>query len=337
MGKHSSSSKDRKKAKKKSKKQKHDDNTTDRKKERMHEPDAATELEAAAPSSVVPQVQVAITVPLATNLGGDDGRNETAPSTPGWSWGQAFDAAAQIRPNEDDLDEDFLRRTATSNGGDGDDNDQRGDGGGLATIAGMINDTSKKSHAGEPSEPIPESTETTTHKSKKDRKKKSKKKRKKKSDDEAIHKDDDNDNGSKRNLKKRRRSSDLSASIDKEDPDPSASAVSALEGRMVPSDPIDPSSELMMVLVDTTLGVVLSGTDRTENGDRIQIGKLVNGEVVLDRSSEGGSNKGKVPYNGTMFIHQRMYRSRCSCLTEGCAIIAQILSHGVSIRSKIVQ
>ena len=327
MGKHSSSSKDRKKAKKKSKKQKHDDNT-------RLEPDAATELEA-APSSVVPQVQVAITVPLATNLGGDDGSDETAPSKSGWSWGQAFDAAAQIRPNEDDLDEDFLRRTAS--GGDGDDNDQRGDGDGLATIAGMINDTSKKSHAGEPSEPIPESTETTTHKSKKDRKKKSKKKRKKKSDDEAIHKDDDNDNGSKRNLKKRRRSSDLSASIDKEDPDPSASAVSALEGRMVPSDPIDPSSELMMVLVDTTLGVVLSGTDRTENGDRIQIGKLVNGEVVLDRSSEGGSNKGKVPYNGTMFIHQRMYRSRCSCLTEGCAIIAQILSHGVSIRSKIVQ
>ena len=199
----------------------------------------------------------------------------------------------------------------------------------------MIDDTSKKSHAGEPSEPIPESTETTTHKSKKDRKKKSKK-RKKKKDDEAIHKDDDNDNDSKRNLKKRRRSSDLSASIDKEDPDPSASA-STLKGRMVPSDPIDPSSEPMMVLVDTTLGVVLSGTDRTENGDRIQIGKLVNGEVVLDRSSEGGSNKGELPYAGTMFIHRRMYRSRCSCLIEDCAIIAHILSHGVSIRSKIVQ
>ena len=328
MGKHSSSSKDRKKAKKKRKKQKHDDNTIDRKKkEKMHEADAATELEAAAPPSVAPQVQVAVTVPLATNLSGDDGSNEAAPPKSGWSWGQAFDAAAQIRPNEDDLDEDFLRRTAT--GGDGDDNDQRGDGGGLATIAGMINDTSTKSH---------EPTETATHKSKKDRKKKKSKKRKKKSDDEAIHKDDDNDNDndSKRNLKKRRRSSDLSASIDEENPDPSASA-SALEGRMVPSDPIDPSSELMMVLVDTTLGVVLSGTDRTENGDRIQIGKLINGEVVLDKSSEGGSNKGELPYVGAMFIHRRMYRSRGSCLIEGCAIIAHILSHGVSIRSKIVQ
>ena len=172
MGKHSSSSKDRKKAKKKRKKQKHDDNTIDRKKkEKMHEADAATELEAAAPPSVAPQVQVAVTVPLATNLSGDDGSNEAAPPKSGWSWGQAFDAAAQIRPNEDDLDEDFLRRTAT--GGDGDDNDQRGDGGGLATIAGMINDTSTKSHAGEPSEPMPESTETTTHKSKKDRTRKS--------------------------------------------------------------------------------------------------------------------------------------------------------------------
>lgn len=330
MGKHSSSSKDRKKAKKKSKKQKYDDNariigTTDRKKKEKIQ---------AAPSSVAAQVQVAVTIPLATNLGGDDGSNKTVPPTSGWSWGQAFNAAAQIRPNEDDLDEDFLRRTA--NGGDGDDNDQqRGDGGGLATIAGMIDDTSKKSHADEPSEPMPESTETTTHKSKKDRKKKSKK-RKKKKDDEAIHKDDDNDNDSKRNLKKRRRSSDLSASIDKEDPDPSASA-STLEGRMVPSDPIDPSSEPMMVLVDTTLGVVLSGTDRTGNGDRIQIGKLVNGEVVLDRSSEGGSNKGELPYAGTMFIQRRMYRSRCSCLIEDCAFIAHILSHGVSIRSKIVQ
>ena len=178
MGKHSSSSKDRKKAKKakkKRKEQKHDDNnhngTIDRQKEKIHEADAATELEAAAPPSVVPQVQVAVTVPLATNLSGDDGSNEPAPSKSGWSWGQAFDAAAQIRPNEDDLDEDFLRRTA--NGGDGDDNDQRGDGGGLATIAGMINDTSTKSHAGEPSEPMPESTETTTHKSKKDRTRKS--------------------------------------------------------------------------------------------------------------------------------------------------------------------
>ena len=332
MGKHSSSSKDRKeakKAKKKSKKQKYDDNTriigtTDRKKKEKIQ---------AAPSSVAAQVQVAVTIPLATNLGGDDGSNKTVPPTSSWSWGQAFNAAAQIRPNKDDLDEDFLRRTA--NGGGGDDNDQqRGDGGGLATIAGMIDDTSKNSHADEPSEPMPESTETTTHKSKKDRKKKSKKRKKKK--DEAIHKDDDNDNDSKRNLKKRRRSSDLSASIGKEDPDPSASA-STLEGRMVPSDPIDPSSEPMMVLVDTTLGVVLSGTDRTENGDRIQIGKLVHGEVVLDRSSEGDSNKGELPYAGTMFIHRRMYRSRCSCLIEDCAIIAHILSHGVSIRSKIVQ
>ena len=297
MGKHSSD-RDRKKekkvkkAKKRSKREKHDE-------------------------------QVAVTVPLATNLGGDhDDSDKEGAVASGWSWGQAFSAAAEIRPNDDDLDDDFLRRTATAAAaGDGGDLNQQGGNSGLATIASMIGNCNTSSSYAEISEPlVPESsslgttgsididTEPTTptveesstemaHESKKDKKKKKKKskkkdKKKKRRKDSADDTGSDDSSDSKHKSKKRRRSSE-----EDNDPDPTSDSAPApaLEGRMVPSDPDDPSSEPIMVLVDAASGIVYSGMDRTESGDRIQIGKLVNGQVVLDpKSTSEGANKGEL-------------------------------------------
>lgn len=312
MGKHSSN-KERKKekkaktAKKKSKREKHDEKKTDHKK-KIHVPDANTSTSA---PEATPQVQIAVAVPLATNLGGgdNDASDKAGTVASGWSWGQAFSAAAEIRPNDDDLDEDFLRRTATSTAaGDGNDFNQQGGNSGLAAIATMIGNANTSSSHAEVSEPaMPESTslvididtEPTTptveegeteiaQESKKDKKKKkkSKKKDKKKNRKKGLTDDtsSDDDSNSKHQSKKRRKSSDSASSEEYDDPDPKSDSAgaAALEGRMVPSDPDDPSSELIMVLVDAASGIVYSGMDRTESGDRIQIGKLVNGQVVLD-------------------------------------------------------
>ena len=308
MGKHSSD-KDRKKekkakkAKKKSKQEKHKEKKIDQTKEKI--PDA--NFTTSAPEAT-PQVQVAVTVPLATNLGGDnDASDKAGTAASGWSWGEAFSAAAEIRPNDDDLDEDFLRRTATAAGdgdGNGDDFNQQGGNSGLAAIASMIgNPNTSSSHSeisksamsestalGIDTEPITptveESLTETGHESKKDKKKKKKPKKKdkkkKRKKDSADDTSSDDGSNSKHKSKKRRRSSE-----EDDDPDPTSDSdgAAALEGRMVPSDPENPSSELIMVLVDAASGIVYSGMDRTESGDLIQVGKLVKGQVVLDPKS----------------------------------------------------
>ena len=308
MGKHSSD-KDRKKekkakkAKKKSKREKHKEKKIDQTKEKIPDANSTT----SAPEAT-PQVQVAVTVPLATNLGGDnDASDKAGTAASGWSWGEAFSAAAEIRPNDDDLDEDFLRRTATAAGdgdGNGDDFNQQGGNRGLAAIASMIgNPNTSSSHAeisksamsestalGIDTEPITptveESLTETGHESKKDKKKKKKPKKKdkkkKRKKDSADDTSSDDGSNSKHKSKKRRRSSE-----EEDDPDPTSDSdgAAALEGRMVPSDPENPSSELIMVLVDAASGIVYSGMDRTESGDLIQVGKLVKGQVVLDPKS----------------------------------------------------
>lgn len=324
MGKHSSDKeckkeKKAKKAKKKSQREKHDEKNTDDKKEKIlpvvHVPDVTAQSEARPTCTP----HVAITVPLATNLGGDVDGSDKAATASGWSWGQAFSAAAEIRPNDDDLDEDFLRRTATATATVADFNQQGGNGG-LAAIASMIGNANTSSSHAKISEPaVPESTslgintEPSTptveegvsekgHKSQKDKKKKkkSKKKDKKKKRKEDPTDDTSSEDGSnsKHKSKKRRRSNDSSSSEEDYNPDPTSdSAGAALEGRMVPCDPTDPSSELMMVLVDATSGAVFSGMDRTGSGDRIRIGKLVNGQVVLDsKSTSEGDNIGELIY-----------------------------------------
>ena len=309
MGKHSSDKgrKKEKKAKKKSKQEKHKEKKIDQTKEKI--PDA--NFTTSAPEAT-PQVQVAVTVPLATNLGGDnDASDKAGTAASGWSWGEAFSAAAEIRPNDDDLDEDFLRRTATAAGdgagdgdGNGDDFNQQGGNSGLAAIASMIgNPNTSSSHSeisksamsestalGIDTEPITptveESLTETGHESKKDKKKKKKPKKKdkkkKRKKDSADDTSSDDGSNSKHKSKKRRRSSE-----EDDDPDPTSDSdgAAALEGRMVPSDPENPSSELIMVLVDAASGIVYSGMDRTESGDLIQVGKLVKGQVVLDPKS----------------------------------------------------
>jgi outer membrane biosynthesis protein TonB len=314
MEQQSSDRKKEKKAKRKRKRQKYYDEKTDRKKKEKI-PDATTKHEPeATPTSIEPQV--AVTVPLATNLGGTDENEIAATASSGWSWGQAFNAAAHIRPN-DDLDEDFLRRTSTAAAapdGDGDDHNQRGGGGGLSAIAGMIGNACTPSSRGEISEPagaestrasassidtepttpvVEEGEAETTHESKKEKKKKKKKSKKK--DKKKLKKKSNDDSNIDDKSKKRKRFDD-SSSTNEDDPDLiSISASAGLEGRMIPIDPADPSSELLMVLADATSGAVFSGMDRTQSGDRIQIGKLVNGQVVLDPTSKGNSN-GEVIY-----------------------------------------
>ena len=138
------------------------------------------------------------------------------------------------------------------------------------------------------------------HESKKDKKKKKKSKKKdkkkKRRKDSADDTSTDDDSHSKHKSKKRRRSNDSSSSEEDDDPDPTSDSdgAAALEGRMVPSNPSNPSSELIMVLVDAASGIVYSGMDRTESGDLIQVGKLVNGQVVLDPKSISRSEVTKV-------------------------------------------
>jgi hypothetical protein len=91
---------------------------------------------------------------------------------------------------------------------------------------------------------------------------------------------------------------------------------------MVGTDPSDPSQQIM-VLVDKASGAVFSGMDRAESGDMIQIGRLIDGDVILDdrieiapskATSASGSDKGELSIFFTYFVVLSFYAQQNACI-----------------------
>lgn len=140
-------------------------------------------------------------------------------SSPGWSWGSAFAAVSKVQPNDADLDDKFLKVTAST----------PPDEDGLLAIASLIksdvNDSSNK------------------------------KKKRKRSDSNASSSDDDIDNTNDSNG-------------------------TTLEGRMISISDDNDINGMALVLVDKQSGEVYSSGERTKEGNRLVIGKLVKGNKV---------------------------------------------------------
>lgn len=203
--------------------------------------------------------------------------------TSGWSWGAAFQAAASIRPNDNDLDDDFLRRTASQN-----------EGGGLAALSQFASQQSQHvvPTATVSSNIPPEETEkddTKSVKSKKERKRE-KKDRKRSSDasklTDHVVQDDVVEEQKPSKKKKKRKRQDLDENNDQDDDQVNQNendSSSSLEGRMVKrSCNRSGEEEDVMVLIDWAKKVVYSAFDRAPNGDRLVLGNVVNGKVQLD-------------------------------------------------------
>ncbi|KAL3799736.1 hypothetical protein HJC23_010386 [Cyclotella cryptica] len=191
-------------------------------------------------------VAKAIPINLGINISSNKDSNS---SSGGWSWGAAFAAASSIRPNDDDLDEDFLQRaTAASN-----EADEGGDGvGNVALLARgyemPINKTRLENSLGSKGGNGDAAAAAAVANSIEGK------------DDRKI-KDDHDD--------------ETDASIQSEE--------ASLEGRMVSlsSDPNDQS----LVLIDKQNGKVFSSGERMPNGRRLVIGKIVQGNIQLDQDA----------------------------------------------------
>mmetsp|Transcript_31169 Transcript_31169/g.47724 ORF Transcript_31169/g.47724 Transcript_31169/m.47724 type:complete len:526 (-) Transcript_31169:78-1655(-) len=202
-------------------------------------------------SNGVNTVQVSLDKHIATS----SVSNPTSGTSNTFSWGSAFAAAASL-PQEE-LDEDFLRRTISTQEDEG-----------LAKIASLAKEQHQKqsspiispSSSNTDRNPIPED-DVVENVSDRKSKKKSKKKKKRKLDESSTQ------------------SVDVDTSPSSSLSPPTNNA--PLEGRMV-KDPRHPGGdEQLMVLVDSRNGKVYSALDRNSNGDMIEIGKLVNEQVII--------------------------------------------------------
>ncbi|KAL7468428.1 hypothetical protein ACHAXS_008655, partial [Conticribra weissflogii] len=212
--------------------------------------------------------------PSTASVPASNSSNETpAPST-GWSWGAAFAVASTIRPDDDDLDEDFLKRAAASSSSSSADEDAAK---GVWSVAQLAKEHDQNLGS------KPEA-----------------------SDNDRIENepnDDDgnvNDVGPEKEGKKRKRISSASKSSEKtqristaqekfnnqekekDDDDDDASTNSeevSLEGRMLT---LPSNNEMVMVLIDRQSRKVYSSGERKPNGHRLVIGKFSDGEVTFD-------------------------------------------------------
>ena len=167
----------------------------------------------------------------------------------GWSWGAAFAAASRVQPNDDDLDDNFLKSTAVASGSDG-----------VNNISKLVNDHEKKQS----------------------------------NDTKAIQSENSFDGKMKRKRSEDSNSTsndDIDADVDDDD--------MTLEGRMVSISASNGSNEMSLVLVHKQSGKVYSSGERTTEGHRLVIGKLVKGDDVeldplaveeMKRLDKGGDN-----------------------------------------------
>ena len=201
------------------------------------------------------------------------------------SWASAFGKAASIRPNDADLDDEFLRRTTS-------DLPFNSNEGGLAAVARLAEEASTSASA---------STSVITHEDgdsellrdnkrrgdgggrKRGEKKKRKKRKREKFDSREDH-------ASAAGSSKKRR--DRDASPDNGSDDETADTVSstALEGCSVPHP--YRYGEIVLVLIDRRLGLVYSLMGRHGGGKRSVLGKVVNGKVRLDLDALKGEKEG---------------------------------------------
>ena len=188
---------------------------------------------------------------------------DPTPTNSGWSWGAAFAAADTIRPDEKELDDEFLSRAAEADAAAASGWGKEG----IMSISQLASSHVSKSS-------------TTNTKEGSGRKRK--KSESSAESNDHVDSDDDDD--------------DISiASIN--------SSESVLEGRTAVL-PGDDKTNFSMVLVDKQSGSVYSSGERTNNGKRLQIGKLLSGgSIDFDTTAieemkrlESGENGPSFPY-----------------------------------------
>ncbi|KAL7481924.1 hypothetical protein ACHAW6_007602, partial [Cyclotella cf. meneghiniana] len=189
-----------------------------------------------------------VSKPIPINLGINiHSTNNATPSSGGWSWGAAFAAASAIRPNEDDLDEDFLRRVNAQS----DTADEVGVGvRNVALLARSYEMPRKDSMVenllgGEDENDDDHASVAKSLESKDDR----------------LRKDNLDDKSD--------------ASIQSEE--------ASLEGRMISLS--SASNDKSLVLIDKQNGKVFSSGARMQNGRRLVIGKIFQGNIQLDQDA----------------------------------------------------
>ncbi len=213
------------------------------------------------------------------------------PASAGWSWGAAFAAADSIRPDEKELDDDFLSRAAEADAaaanGWGKD--------GILNISQLASSYVSKA-----------STENTTTKDLSGRKRKM--------SEPSTGSSDNNDNSDDDN------NSD-NASIN--------SSESILEGRTAVLPGGNDKTDITMVLVDKKSGSVYSSGERTNEGKRLQIGKLLTGgSIEFDTNAIEEMKRiesGDTPPSGPSFPYKTDEDDHCETPLQAYADIQSIL------------
>jgi hypothetical protein len=233
--------KDKKKSKKDEKKRRKKEDKKKRKKKSLdvvHSNDDGDTLDT--------EVAAASVVPIKLSAGiTPNNITVTSAATAGFSWGAAFAAADNIRPNDDELDDDFLQRAAKS------DADAK-------TSASTYTSLEKESIKS--ISQLASSHNNVMEKNVAGRKRKMSESRS--SDDDE---DDDDAKSNDRNVDNNNNSDDDE---------------SVLEGR-TETIPGDDKSIITMVLVDKH-GSVYSSGERKSDGKRLQIGQLVGNDIKFD-------------------------------------------------------
>jgi hypothetical protein len=166
-------------------------------------------------------------IPISVSININTSNNVKPQSSGGWSWGASFAAASTIRPNEDDLDDDFLERTKAS------DAVLKADGG-LGNISSLA-----KGY-------MPKESDVHSLQSK----------------GADAESDSDKDDAGDASVK---------------------SEEGPLEGRMIALS--SDSADQTLVLVDKQHGKIYSSGTRGKDGRRLVIGKIVDGNIQLDRDA----------------------------------------------------
>ena len=197
-----------------------------------------------------------IHIKLSVNIADKTTTNTGIPSvskSSGFSWGAAFAAASTIRPNEDDLDEKFLKIAAASDAAGFKEGDGRK---GVVDISKLAkeHDVSSKSLSDKKGTTATDSSG-------------SKRKGKRKLSDSSSENGGNNHGGDE--VKSEGDDDCASTNSDEEIP---------LEGRMETLS----DGSMSLVLINRQSGKVYSSGERKPDGRRLAIGKLVRGKVELN-------------------------------------------------------
>jgi hypothetical protein len=235
--------KDKKKSKKDEKKKRKKEDKKKRKKKSLDVEGSNDDGETSGTGEAAAAAAAAIPIKLSASITPNSNTASSA-TTAGFSWGAAFAAADSIRPNDDELDDDFLQRAAKS------DADAKAS---ASTYTSLEKESIKS---------ISQlaSSHNVSEKNVAGRKRKLSESRS--SDDDSI--DDD------------AKSNDSNYDKNSNDDDDE----SVLEGRTA-TIPGDDKSIITMVLVDKH-GSVYSSGERKSDGKRLQIGQLVGNDIKFD-------------------------------------------------------